>query len=66
MYISRCGSRDAASAFTGANNLRRGCHGGPDDGLLGSGSNHWNIFRPGKSMDDFRREVKQTLDRGGN
>ncbi len=32
---------------TGANNPRIGRYVGPDDGLLGSGSNHWNTFRPG-------------------
>lgn len=31
---------------TGANNPNLGRYVGPDDGLLGSGNNHWNVFRP--------------------
>ena len=32
---------------TGANNPRLGRYVGPDDGLLGSGNNHWNTPLPG-------------------
>lgn len=32
---------------TGANNPRLGRYVGPDDGLLGSGTNHWNTPLPG-------------------
>ncbi len=55
----------------GPNHLANGvviCH--AEGCQRGIASNHTDVLhwfpKFGKSMDDFRREVRQTLDRGGN